>query len=175
MAEKGSFWLSVPGILTGVAAIITAVGGLLIALAQLGYIGKNDVTSNPTPPAIETVERTKASSQQQPPTTPVLPPVSPNITLFSGTYIGTSTEGYNQTAVQLVLKRQDSAVTGTYVQDGVLGDISGTVSGNTLSYEWRSGEYFGRGVTVDQGGSIQGTWGYGYSYDDGGVTMAKLQ
>lgn len=35
MAKKGSFLTSLPGILTGVAAIITAVGGLLLILNQV--------------------------------------------------------------------------------------------------------------------------------------------
>jgi len=39
MAKKRSFWSTVPGILTGLAAVITAVGGLLLALSQAGLLG----------------------------------------------------------------------------------------------------------------------------------------
>lgn len=34
-----SWWQTLPGILTGLTALITAVGGLLITLKSLGYIG----------------------------------------------------------------------------------------------------------------------------------------
>lgn len=40
--EKHSFWSSVPGILTGVAAILTATGGLLLALYQTGVLTTTD-------------------------------------------------------------------------------------------------------------------------------------
>jgi hypothetical protein len=39
MAKKQSFWTTVPGILTGLAAVITAVGGLLVVLSQTGLLG----------------------------------------------------------------------------------------------------------------------------------------
>jgi len=43
MAEKQkSFWVTFPGILTGVAGILTGIGGLLLALNQLGVLGSRD-------------------------------------------------------------------------------------------------------------------------------------
>ena len=39
MSEKKSFWTTLPGILTGVAGIITATGGLLVVFYQIGVIG----------------------------------------------------------------------------------------------------------------------------------------
>jgi hypothetical protein len=44
MSKKTSFWSTIPGILTGLAAIITACAGLLIALSQTGilYVNKSD-------------------------------------------------------------------------------------------------------------------------------------
>lgn len=36
------FWRTAPGILTGVAAVMTAVGGLLTVLLQIGVIGERD-------------------------------------------------------------------------------------------------------------------------------------
>lgn len=41
MAE-GNFWKTVPGVLTAVAAVITAVGGLLAILFQVGVLGGGD-------------------------------------------------------------------------------------------------------------------------------------
>lgn len=40
--KKHSFWSTVPGILTGIAAIITAIGGLLVVLSQTGILGSNE-------------------------------------------------------------------------------------------------------------------------------------
>ncbi len=42
MAKKHSFWSTIPGMLTGIAAIISAVGGLLVVLYQIGFININD-------------------------------------------------------------------------------------------------------------------------------------
>ncbi len=39
MSDKKSFWATVPGILTGTAGIITALGGFLLVLSRLGVIG----------------------------------------------------------------------------------------------------------------------------------------
>jgi hypothetical protein len=40
--EKQSFWTTVPGILTGVGALITAVAGLIVAINQIGKSGRGD-------------------------------------------------------------------------------------------------------------------------------------
>lgn len=51
--EEKSFWTTVPGILTGIAAIITAIGGLIIALNAAGIFTDTNTptptTSTPTP------------------------------------------------------------------------------------------------------------------------------
>jgi hypothetical protein len=39
MAEKGSFWSSLPGVLTGIAGVATAVVALLSLAASQGWIG----------------------------------------------------------------------------------------------------------------------------------------
>ncbi len=39
MNDKKSFWVTLPGILTGVAAIITATGGIIATLYQVGVVG----------------------------------------------------------------------------------------------------------------------------------------
>lgn len=51
MNEKHSFWSTVPGILTGVAAVLTAVGALLGVLVQIGIIDLNK--DNPPASPIE--------------------------------------------------------------------------------------------------------------------------
>ena len=35
----GSFWRTLPGVLTAVAGLITAITGLLVASAQIGILG----------------------------------------------------------------------------------------------------------------------------------------
>jgi hypothetical protein len=45
------FWHSMPGLITGIAGIVTAVGGILAILFQLGVIGGSDPTSTTPPPS----------------------------------------------------------------------------------------------------------------------------
>ena len=47
--DEKSFWSTLPGILTGIAAIITAIGGLIIALNVAGIITITPETPAPTP------------------------------------------------------------------------------------------------------------------------------
>lgn len=49
MAEERApgFWHTVPGVLTAIAAVITAIGGLLAVLLQLGVIGGADEEDRP--------------------------------------------------------------------------------------------------------------------------------
>ncbi len=42
MSDTKSFWTSLPGILSGIAAIITAVGGILFGLYNIGEIGPQE-------------------------------------------------------------------------------------------------------------------------------------
>ena len=55
-AEAGkTFWQTAPGMITAVAALITALGGLLGILVQTGVIGGgNDDSSSGTTPAVAT-------------------------------------------------------------------------------------------------------------------------
>lgn len=47
--EEKSFWRTLPGILTGIAAVISAIGGLILALNAAGIIPISPVTPTPTP------------------------------------------------------------------------------------------------------------------------------
>ena len=47
MSESKSFFTTLPGILTGLAALITAVAGLVYALSETGVIGRKS-TSQPS-------------------------------------------------------------------------------------------------------------------------------
>lgn len=57
--DKQSWWQTLPGILTATATLLTAIGGLLALLAQLGIIGGSDsrepqVSPGPVAPAPQT-------------------------------------------------------------------------------------------------------------------------
>ena len=82
---KRSFWSTVPGILTGVATLITALGGLLGLLVQQKVINLDE-----TKPSEPTVTSTGAAPTTAPPATepkidPTLttrpPPTSPPVTI----------------------------------------------------------------------------------------------
>lgn len=58
MSNKKSFWATLPGILTGIAGVITAVGGLLLILHQAGVIRPGP----PAPKAVASVEVNPATA-----------------------------------------------------------------------------------------------------------------
>jgi hypothetical protein len=51
MNNKKSFWSTLPGILTGIAAVITAIGGTVGVLYQTGVFGSKVQTYIPAPPS----------------------------------------------------------------------------------------------------------------------------
>ena len=61
--KSPSWWHTVPGMLTGAAAVITAVSGLMLALSQAGWLGGNDQDSEA---GTQTVAETLSPPQQQP-------------------------------------------------------------------------------------------------------------
>lgn len=61
--EEKSFWTTVPGILTGIAAIITAIGGLIIALNMGGIITPTPtLTPTPTPTPTSIIDTMDSTS-----------------------------------------------------------------------------------------------------------------
>src|SRR5919199_785783 len=91
--NKKSFWTSLPGILTGVAAVIVAVGGILAAY--------NHTTTSPSSPA-STSPSTAPSPSSTTPSSPLQQSVCgaqlPGTTLFgnwrwSGTVSGSQASG----------------------------------------------------------------------------------
>jgi len=97
-----------------------------------------------------------------------------NQTPFTGVYIGISTEGTTQLPIKITFKHLGDKVTGTYTLSGMLGTMHGTVTGNTFNYEWKLGGYSGRGVSIVQGNTINGTWGYNNSDINAGTLTAQL-
>lgn len=94
---RASFWTTMPGILTGLAAVLTAIGGLALALNQAGVFTHSATVpaaaSTPvaaqaaTPSASRTVTATLKTEQgaqpQVPMPPPVLAPVIPEANLIS--------------------------------------------------------------------------------------------
>ncbi|MCB5189559.1 hypothetical protein LG198_02285 [Methylobacillus arboreus] len=82
MAENktGSWWQTIPGILTAIAGIITALTGLVVTIQQTGWFGttetgKPNVSSNQDHPIV---------SQQAPPETSITPIAAREIKLPDG-------------------------------------------------------------------------------------------
>jgi hypothetical protein len=69
--KKSGFWTSLPGILTGVAALITAVGGLTLGLYQSGVLGAKHGDAGPA-------TKSGISSEKASTETPTGQPQSPN-------------------------------------------------------------------------------------------------
>lgn len=44
--EQASFWRTIPGLLTAIAGVVTAVTGLLVALPQIGLLGRDPPPAN---------------------------------------------------------------------------------------------------------------------------------
>jgi serine/threonine-protein kinase len=60
--QTKSFWQTLPGILTGVAAILTAVGAILGILFQLGVIGGSPDSTTPSGSSIRTPKSASPTS-----------------------------------------------------------------------------------------------------------------
>ena len=72
--RSGSWWLTLPGVLTGVAAVITAVTGLAIGLHQISAPSGPEKASSPEKPAaVTTQNNSKPSSASSDTTTSQTP------------------------------------------------------------------------------------------------------
>lgn len=82
------FWQTVPGMLTAVAAVITAAGGLLALLLQMGIIGGAD---NPAPvtgvQSQQTTAPVKATTASQGPTGKPWSDIQARWTMIDGTTV----------------------------------------------------------------------------------------
>ncbi len=87
--EKQSFWTTLPGILTGLAALVTAVGGLIAIVSSGGDQSAEAVKpdTNVNSPAIET------SATKPPPKLPAKPSGTQNSTSGNQSPIINNTTG----------------------------------------------------------------------------------
>src|SRR5882762_7884298 len=70
--KKAGFWATLPGILTGVAAVMTAVGGLILGLYQNGVLGSKravttDSAASPSCPNHPSSQNTLPRAPRNPP------------------------------------------------------------------------------------------------------------
>jgi hypothetical protein len=105
----------------------------------------------------------------------------PNSLPFQGNYVGTSTQISDPGSsfpVVVVLNRQDgNQVKGQYTFGLGQGTIEGTVSGDSLFYDWNWAGNYGRGILRSEpnGTEFSGTWGYRESANNGGQWRIRRQ
>ena len=96
---------------------------------------------------------------------------------FNGRYAGESTQQGDPRAfpIQVALERQGNRVSGQYSFGIGVGTIRGTVSGDTLDFDWEWAGNRGRGrfTSRDGGNSFAGTWGYRDSAENAGTWKAR--
>lgn len=172
---------------TGIAVVVAAGWTFFTYFGQTKSTSENEDRVLPVTKTVENEKHVHTARDSARPVTKVVEsekhfqaneepaPENKNEKYFIGTYIGISTEGATQLPIKISFKHNGSKVIGTYTLDGSLGTMEGTVTGNTLNYEWRLGGYSGRGVSVVQGNIVKGVWGYNFSNNDGGTLVAQLQ
>jgi hypothetical protein len=122
--EQGSFWRTIPGLLTALAGVISAITGLLLALPKVGLF-----TRETAPAAIEMSTRETAPA-----------PVD-----ISGVWSANVTYSWGDTyKEQFALQADGNRVIGTATFLGYPRGVgSGTFDGNTISFAVRGAEIAG--------------------------------
>src|SRR5688500_17995255 len=71
---KKSWWHTLPGIITGLTATITALGGLVVAINQTNWYSRLDTDANRSESELSTTESSNAlTAQPEQPSTAELP------------------------------------------------------------------------------------------------------
>lgn len=98
-------------------------------------------------------------------------------TAFNGTFAGETTQRGDPRAfpILLDLERDGNRVNGRYTFGIGVGTIRGTVSGDTLDFDWEWAGNRGRGrfASRDGGNAFGGTWGYRDSAENAGTWKAR--
>ena len=91
--RSGSWWTTMPGILTATAAVITAATGLLAILAQNGVLGEKNKTlvSEKASAVREAVTPTTSTSPASSDPTTTAPKPAPSTATTPGTVAGSTT------------------------------------------------------------------------------------
>jgi hypothetical protein len=119
-AKPQSWWHTVPGMLTGAAAVITAASGLLLALSQAGWLGGRDAksgesaqtvaeTESPSPAAGQP-EASKASARNDgPKLTPALQQVKIGNGVFTLLDVATEQRTADQVGLRIHVRLQNNS------------------------------------------------------------------
>lgn len=142
---SGGFWTSLPAIFGGLAALVTAVGGILVVLNQRGGepaaapANPQTAVSAPAAPAnVQTAASVPAAAS------PIWPDISGGWLSTLGATTFTVTDDLRDDEGQVVGKK----ARGTYA----LGSIEGELRGFTLNGYW-AGEEDGEKCATERGGS----------------------
>ena len=94
---------------------------------------------------------------------------------FHGVYEGDFSLNGELLPVTLILRRNGKNVTGQYSYGVGTGTLIGIVEGDELFYKWQEGGVSGSAhvKALEAGERIDGTWGNGESWDDGGTWNGK--
>jgi len=147
------FWLTLPGILTGLAALITAMGGLIGTLYAAGVLGDGGDGPTQTPTPIVVALTPTPTATLAPTTQPTVIPTStatftPTITPeppespFSGlwTNVDPNTDDITRIEISPVEAQLSVHVWGACTPTECdWGAVQGTPSGSTLSVSWDQG------------------------------------
>ncbi len=122
--EQGSFWRTIPGLLTAAAGVISAITGLLLALPKAGLIGG------------EAAQSAAVTSARE---------AAPAPTDVSGVWSATVTYSWGATHKErLALQADGNRVVGTVTFLGApRGVVSGMRDGDMLSFAVRAEELLG--------------------------------
>jgi hypothetical protein len=105
------------------------------------------------------------------------PPAAPARSAFHGRFVGESRQFSHPGVfpIEAVLHRQGDRVNGQYSFGLGVGTIEGTVTGDTLRFDWTWAGNTGRGVfRASPGGTgFAGTWGYRQSADSAGTWTGR--
>lgn len=109
-APRESFWKTIPGILTAIASLITAVGGFLLIVNQVGVCNRSKNTEHAS-------REIHADSGSRPLLAPINPTAESKLSAISEgvtyTVLGVRKEAFSNTDDRLVLGIKVSASAGT--------------------------------------------------------------
>ena len=137
MEQATGFWRTIPGLLTALAAVITALTGLLLALPKVGLF-----TREAAPAAAETSTREAAPSDID----------------ISGVWSASVTYSWDATYKErFALQTDGNRVVGTATFLGSpRGVVSGMREGNRISFAVRGAEIAGRDFELTYRGTVVG-------------------
>jgi hypothetical protein len=185
--RSGSFWSSLPGVITGIAGVISAAGGIYALSRQQGprdeTIAHAPVNADVAAPAAAGASQPQAATRNEatgtapapaPPPPPPPPPTWPDIAGHWQTSFGpldfmvSDVRGDGGAVV-------GKSVRATYISEGETGRLAGELQGSTLEGHWfepnsarrcaneRGGTWFWGRFELEFNravNEVQGHWGY---------------